>query len=300
MSFAGNSVRRSWGGESVDEDSCPSSSLNASSSPTKTILSQPSTPNSGEKLKAVDELKQKIRQSLRKGKSQSSLISATSCQNLSSKPPPRPWSLKLRQTSTCPNCKMLSSELDELREKAEMLQDETNAAREAINMLHRHLDSAVAERDSLLLIHKQPNGSKDTETTLRTLLALKDNHMIELMEKVNQLQTEIRNRRETSNETVSMVSAATQTEGEDLLEIQRHEMRLEAEASQWEAKYYQLHSKHMLLLSELHRPGGGAPELIARLLKDLIGWGILPSYGSVYIFCRVSFHSQRNSICKNA
>jgi hypothetical protein len=39
----------------------------------------------------------------------------------------------------------------------EMLQDETNAAREAINMLHRHLDSAVAERDSLLLIHKQPN-----------------------------------------------------------------------------------------------------------------------------------------------
>jgi hypothetical protein len=99
---------RFLGGESVDEDSCPSSSLNASSSPAKTILSQPSTPTSGEKLKAVDELKQKIRQSLRKGKSQSSLISATSCQNLSSKPPPRPWSLKLRQTSTCPNCKMAS------------------------------------------------------------------------------------------------------------------------------------------------------------------------------------------------
>ena len=47
-----------------------------------------------------------------------------------------------------------------------------------------------------------------------------------------------------------------------------------SEASDWEAKFYQIQSKYLLLLNELHNPQVGVSasrqEMVSQLLKDVI------------------------------
>jgi hypothetical protein len=55
----------------------------------------------------------------------------------------------------------------------------------------------------------------------------------------------------------------------------------DSEASEWEARFYQIHSKYMLLLNELQTPENSqnSPrfrELVARLMGDSVT-GSIPS-----------------------
>ena len=54
-----------------------------------------------------------------------------------------------------------------------------------------------------------------------------------------------------------------------------------SEASDWEAKFYQIQSKYLLLLNELHNPQVGVSasrqEMVSQLLKDVIEAADRPS-----------------------
>ena len=52
------------------------------------------------------------------------------------------------------------------------------------------------------------------------------------------------------------------------------EQKLFLEASDWEAKFYQIQSKYLLLLNELHNPqvmvSASRQEMVGHLLKDIV------------------------------
>jgi len=62
------------------------------------------------------------------------------------------------------------------------------------------------------------------------------------------------------------------------------EQKLFIESSDWEAKFYQIQSKYLLLLNELHNPQAGVSasrqEMVSQLLKDIVEVGDRPTLAS--------------------
>merc|ERR1712241_674040 len=74
----------------------------------------------------------------------------------------------------------------------------------------------------------------------------------------------------------------------ELNQLRQHaidrEQKLFLESSDWEAKFYQIQSKYLLLLNELHNPqvmvSASRQEMVGHLLKDIVESSEKPSLSS--------------------
>merc|ERR1719350_382970 len=94
--------------------------------------------------------------------------------------------------------------------------------------------------------------------------------------------------KETLQDTVTAFLMQNKFLNKEVLELNQlrqqaidREQKLFIEASDWEAKFYQIQSKYLLLLNELHNPqvmvSASRQEMVGHLLKDIVESSEKPS-----------------------
>ena len=104
-------------------------------------------------------------------------------------------------------------------------------------------------------------------------------------------QTDIEKQRESLQDTVTAFLMQNKFLNKEVLELNQlrqqamdREQKLFLEASDWEARFYQIQSKYLLLLNELHNPqvmvSASRQEMVGHLLKDIVESSEKPTLSS--------------------
>lgn len=187
--------------------------------------------------------------------------------------------------------------LEILREKdRQLVEAETHALQKQGGMDQQQDKIEKLERDAAAYL--QLINVKD-QSIIRLTNSL---HEFELQDKINQdtpphngngsvffyaekvslgTQTDMDKSKETLEDTVMAYEMQNRFLNKEVLELNQlrqqaidREQKLFIEASDWEAKFYQIQSKYLLLLNELHNPqvmvSASRQEMVGHLLKDIV------------------------------
>ncbi|XP_023328220.1 uncharacterized protein LOC111701257 [Eurytemora carolleeae] len=170
---------------------------------------------------------------------------------------------------------------------------------------------ATLKQGNLHQLQERIDKLEDEATTYLQLIQVKDTsiirlttalHEMELQDKINQetpplsngsstffysekvslgTQTDSDKEKEALQDTVTAYEMQNRFLNKEVLELNQlrqqaidREQKLFIEASDWEAKFYQIQSKYLLLLNELHNPqvmvSASRQEMVGHLLKDIV------------------------------
>jgi len=194
--------------------------------------------------------------------------------------------------------------IDILREKDEQIVELESSLRER-DKEKENLDEKMSKLDQDAAAYLQLIEVKD-QSIVRLSNQL---HELELSAKIDQAsppvngtffyaekvtvgtQSDVDKEKETLQDTVTAFLMQNKFLNKEVLELNQlrqqaidREQKLFIEASDWEAKFYQIQSKYLLLLNELHNPqvmvSASRQEMVGHLLKDIVESSEKPSLSS--------------------